>query len=145
MGFREHLIEKKTTNCRHFNGIMNDCCDAGVNYDVLREGDKYNLPCLKLNLSVKKDPAKCDKFEVMTPEEAAASADETVARGDNTLLAMRAAHADAKAKNLGKGKGGADSIPCPTGCGGTLHYRVASYNGHMHAQCSTNGCVSWME
>lgn len=40
---------------------------------------------------------------------------------------------------------GADSIECPTGCGGRLYYRVASVNGHMHAKCDTKGCVQWME
>lgn len=37
-------------------------------------------------------------------------------------------------------------IDCPV-CGGkeTLAFRRAGYNGHIHAQCSTDGCVSWME
>lgn len=37
-------------------------------------------------------------------------------------------------------------INCPI-CGGenTLHFRRASCNGHISAQCTTKGCVSWME
>jgi hypothetical protein len=60
-------------------------------------------------------------------------------------LAHRAAHDDAKAKGFRKGQGGADSIPCPICTTGRLYYRVAAYNGHMHAKCETEGCVSWME
>jgi hypothetical protein len=60
------------------------------------------------------------------------------------IKAINAAHADAKEKGYGKKKGGVDSLPCPL-CGGTLRYSVASYNGHMMASCTTEGCASWME
>jgi len=34
---------------------------------------------------------------------------------------------------------------CPK-CGtGTIHYSVASYNGHVHARCSTNKCVFFIQ
>lgn len=41
-------------------------------------------------------------------------------------------------------------IPCPCcaedGETGTLHFRYAgSYNKHLHAECSSEGCVNWME
>jgi hypothetical protein len=40
---------------------------------------------------------------------------------------------------------GAGTMRCPI-CGtGTLGYSRAGYNGHIHAKCSTNGCVAWME
>ncbi len=29
--------------------------------------------------------------------------------------------------------------------GGTLHYSVAGYNGHLWGQCTTVGCARWME
>lgn len=35
------------------------------------------------------------------------------------------------------------SVTCPK-CAGILRYSVAS-NGHVHANCSTGGCLSWME
>ena len=40
----------------------------------------------------------------------------------------------------------AGRIDCPA-CGGvkTLSFRRAGYNGHIHAHCSTAGCVNWME
>lgn len=40
---------------------------------------------------------------------------------------------------------GAGVMDCPV-CGtGKLQYSRAAYNGHVHARCSTAGCVSWME
>lgn len=39
-----------------------------------------------------------------------------------------------------------DSIPCPLCDGGTVSYMYSGhYNGHIHAQCSTAGCIQWME
>lgn len=37
-------------------------------------------------------------------------------------------------------------IPCPVCKVGTLSYsRAGRFNGHIHANCSTEGCVQWME
>jgi hypothetical protein len=56
-----------------------------------------------------------------------------------------AAHEDAKKRGLGKGRGGSGEFPCPA-CGtGTVHYSVASVNGHIHAGCTTEGCIRFME
>ena len=38
----------------------------------------------------------------------------------------------------------AGSIKCPICATGDLSYTVAG-NGHIHGQCSKDGCVSWME
>ena len=35
-------------------------------------------------------------------------------------------------------------VDCPI-CKGKLHLSQSSYNGHVHGQCETNGCVEWME
>lgn len=35
-------------------------------------------------------------------------------------------------------------IECPV-CKGRLHLSQAAYNGHVHGQCETAGCVNWME
>lgn len=142
---REQLIAKNTSDCRHFNGIQHDCCRAGVNYEELIEDGKYKLPCLKAIVGIKRDPAMCDKFATMTREEVEQDADSSLALLGKVMLARKAAHEDAKLKGFGKGRGGHDSFPCPTGCGGHLYYRVASINGHMHAKCETKDCVSWME
>ena len=40
---------------------------------------------------------------------------------------------------------GQGEMKCPV-CGtGRLRYSRANYNGHIHARCSANGCVAWME
>lgn len=59
------------------------------------------------------------------------------ARINTCLKAIREKH--------GKARGVRESMPCPTGCGGTLSYSIASYNGHVHGACSTEGCASWMQ
>ena len=145
MEFREQLIQKAMNDCKHFNGIQHDCCNAGVNYETLIENGKYRIPCLKLAVGINRDPALCEKFTAMTREEAEADADSLITHEANVMLAIKAAHEDAKKKGYRKGHGGHDSFPCPTGCGGYLYYRVASVNGHMHAKCETEKCISWME
>jgi hypothetical protein len=145
MNLREQLIAKAMSDCRHFNGIQHECCKAGVNYEQLIEQEKYRIPCLKTAIGLKRDPALCDKFSAMSREEAETSVDSSLRRSEKTMLAVDAAHKDAKRKGFKVGAGGQDSCPCPTGCGGRLYYRVASINGHMHAKCETPNCVSWME
>lgn len=41
-------------------------------------------------------------------------------------------------------RGKAETIACPV-CEGKLHLAQAAYNGHVHGQCETKNCVSWME
>ena len=41
-------------------------------------------------------------------------------------------------------RGVAGKLKCPVCETGTLQYSRAS-NGHVHAGCSTKGCVNWME
>ena len=40
---------------------------------------------------------------------------------------------------------GSGIMVCPICKTGMLKYSRAKYNGHVHAQCLTPGCVSWME
>lgn len=42
--------------------------------------------------------------------------------------------------------GECDTIDCPV-CKGEkcLDFSRSGYNGHIHAACRTEGCVSWME
>lgn len=40
---------------------------------------------------------------------------------------------------------GCGKMKCPVCNEGELRYSRASYNGHVHAKCSTQGCVAWME
>lgn len=36
-------------------------------------------------------------------------------------------------------------VPCPVCEEGQLHYRISGLNGHIHASCTKDGCVNWME
>jgi len=150
----ENLIRQLVGRCHHFNGSQNECCKAGVNYAELGgpiKGRALRMPCHDPSLFVKRREelgytlAACSKLERATREEAEKEAAEIIEHGDRLMKVCAAAHADATAKGFKKGNGGADSMPCPTGCGGRLYYRVATYNGHMHAKCETEGCASWME
>ena len=129
-------------------------CPAGVNYAELGgpiEGRALRMPCHDPSVFAKRREelgyklAECLKLERTTREEAEKEAAELIEYGDRMMKVCAAAHGDAKNKGLKKGNGGSSQMPCPTGCGGTLHYTVASYNGHMHAKCETEGCASWME
>lgn len=48
-------------------------------------------------------------------------------------------HGNAKPKN-----DVVSTIECPK-CKGVLRYRISSYNGHIHGQCETEGCLAWMQ
>ena len=139
--FRESIIRKSMVNCKHFNGIHHDQCEAGITYDT---SGKFALPCLP-SLADKRERLTCESFCVMTKEEAESEADEFERAYQTAVVARKAAKDDAKAKNLGRGNGGRGNLKCPVCTDGILHYTVAWLNGHMHAKCSTAGCVAWME
>lgn len=40
---------------------------------------------------------------------------------------------------------GEGKMECPVCRTGELKYSRSNYNGHVHAKCSTVGCVAWME
>lgn len=143
---RSKMVEKHMNRCTHFNGIMQETCKAGVNYRQLagvEMGMVKLLPCFVDEWH--NDTRMCDKLEVPTRAEAEQYVDEVEARSKVMMMCLTKAHEDAESKGLKKGHGGLGEMPCPTECGGTLQYSVASYNGHMHARCTTPKCVSWME
>lgn len=145
MDIREQFIKSALASCRHFNGVQNKKCKAGVPYLEWKQGvEERAMPCIPKHINGR-ETWPCELFEIMSQADAEREADERIVIMNRGAKARQAAHADAKAKGLGKGRGGVGQIAC-TGCdGGTLHYSVAAYNGHMHGRCTTPGCVSWME
>jgi hypothetical protein len=150
----ENLIRQIEGRCHHFNGMQNECCKAGVKYkDLTGEGlgSALKLPCTSsISFSKRRDElgikiSECSKLSRVTREEAEKEVQDIIKDGDRMMKICSAAHADAEAKGLKKGNGGRSTMLCPANCGGTLAYSVATYNGHMHAQCSTENCASWME
>ena len=141
---REQHVKHEMGQCVHFNGIQHDKCRAGVAYRELfgnEPGWAKHLCCL----GDKESPTTCGSAHFPTREEAEKEVDEFEARMDRFSKALRAAKDDAKAHGLKKGSGGYGNVKCPNCEDGQIKYSVASYNGHMHAACSTPHCASWME
>lgn len=132
--------------CKHYNGTVNDLCKAGVKYTDLEQGrgsQQFSLPCFK-----DRNPlgATCEKCEFRTPEEVAAMEAEQKKRLEDLGKARAAivVHLGGQWKKGMTGRAGSIDCPVctPVGC---LNFSRSGYNGHIHAKCSTVGCVSWME
>ncbi len=127
--------------CKHYRAMSeNKTCELGISYEKFK-GKSDLCPCFKEQPA----PSPCDKAEYLTPEEVEA---------ENKWLAERIANVgkarQAIVEELGgpwrKGTlGGSGTIDCPV-CGtGVLRFSRAGYNGHIHAACTTETCVRWME
>lgn len=116
--------------CIHFNGIMNDCCKAGIKYADVRIDRPYKFPCLKQG-------GECSSCQFPTGEEVKNRIGEITDMGNKSLVAY------AKIKeHIGETKGVSGVIDCE--CGGKLKFSVASTNGHIWAACSQCG-ISFVE
>jgi len=119
-----------------------DTCEAGVDYEAWR-GTKFNArPCfLDEKGQSKPNATSCPSLRRPTTEEIVAHKAWLEKRWELMGVVMvgigpwRAAH---------KGKSASDIVECPA-CNGRLHLSIAAYNGHVHGNCETEGCVSWME
>lgn len=141
---RERHISRIMRTCVHFTGIQYESCKADVNYHAqfgTGAGCFANIPCTYEDQEKLKG---CELAKYPTREEAEREESDREASTKRSLRAMIIAHEDAKTKGYGEGHGGTDSVKCPLCPDGVIRYSVASYNGHMHAAC-TSGCVSWME
>lgn len=145
--------------CIHFNGVQHDLCKRGVNYAQFGGP----MPCIKLiHKSARggtylrpgeqpvesrpfpgSDRAKpCPFYEEPTDEQVQADRARTEASLTRTIAAIKVA-----SEWRVKPKPAHDRHEvkeCPV-CKGRLHLSQSSYNGHVHGQCETDGCVRWME
>jgi hypothetical protein len=128
--------------CVHYQGKSSPTCKAGIRYaDVTVPGDGFLLrrrPCFA------DGAGECTARVWPTQEELA----EEKRRIDGVFANMTVARTSIvihiKTQGMWKRNYGA-VIVCPI-CGGNLHYTYAgAYNGHIHADCETPGCVEWME
>lgn len=117
----EQIINK----CIHFNGVMNKCCKAGVNYADVRIDKPYKFPCLNQG-------GECELRIFPTPEELQEEIVETQAH----VIKSLAAYAKIK-EHFNKTKAYAGTVSCE--CGGSLRYTCATVNGHIWARCDTCG------
>lgn len=148
----DDYVSDRVQKCRHFNGMTNKECRAGVEYATVRvyhepPGTGMSCPCL---LKYAKVPCHCEKASYPTREEAEVEQrqqDEEVDKMiENIGTAREAIIFDIKRLGAMR-KDVRGVISCPI-CKGTdtLHYtRAGSYNGHFHAQCKTPGCIQWGE
>lgn len=130
----EERRAQRIATCRHFTGIQNPACKEAIAYSMVREltgKGPAKFACLG-DL-----PGKCPKYQPHTAEEIDAQA----AERDRRFSFFGPARKAILATKLPRGR-----VDCPM-CKGkeTLAFNVARSNGHVHAMCSTKGCLSWME
>jgi hypothetical protein len=132
--------KREYEKCHHFNGIMNKCCDAGIEYDSVRP-DGYRLPCLEPSIGDDRQKGDCSLYRLSTPEEIAA---EDAAFESAKERFMKTLPLIAEVKSSHEGEDWSGVVECPV-CSGKLHMSHAAYNGHVHGQCETKDCLAWME
>ena len=119
------LEDQIASNCKHFNGIMNDCCKIGIKYSDVRVGKPYQFPCIKTGGS-------CESSEFPNSEEVRKQLSEISEVQEKVLTAYLKIKEHYKVTKVGQGK-----LPCD--CGGQLNYTVAAINGHIWAKCKDCG------
>ena len=140
----------KKGTCKHFNGMVNERCDADVRYyDVTPDPDGVGCwrrtPCHRdrhpNDAEEFGQPGTCEKYEEPTPEEIAAYEAEIEASHQRMLKTLPVIR---RIKEEHKGESWQGVEKCPV-CDGKLHMSHAACNGHVHGRCETDGCVAWME
>jgi len=123
-----------------------DSCKAGIVYDSLK-GIPFDVrPCFCNVKQNYKQNSGCSKAEFPTTEQIREQDTESTKRFVNV---MKAREVIVKALG-GPWKDGIPSskgqIDCPIcKCKKSLLFSRSGYNGHIHATCKTENCVSWME
>lgn len=139
------LKEQKQNKCKHFSGLSEDTCKAGVKYaDVkipLGQGKVFDIPCLKDYCT----NSTCGKREFYTDAEIDEQVAESARRFERICL-IRAAIVERLGGPWKRGmEGSGGSIACPACKTGAVSFSRSGCNGHIHARCSTPDCASWME
>lgn len=156
--------------CIHFNGWRDSQsrCEAGFRYREIVGPEAFGaflrLPCIQYNvrpahgrgtyvkagervIRVEVDrkglqPAECACYIEPTDEQIQQDRAETDAALARHMIALKVASSWRVKPKPAQDRH--DVIECPI-CKGRLHLSQAAYNGHVHGQCETSGCVSWME
>lgn len=128
------------TWCKNYRAMSeHKTCLAGIDYDIFQGRPFEDRPCWH-------KCGGCAAAVYPTPEEIAAEEAEINARCEMLGKARQSivSHLGGPWKRGTPGATGV--IDCPV-CGGgkTLHFSRSGYNGHIHAKCVTEDCVSWME
>lgn len=114
-------------------------CEAGIDHDQFRPAHK---PCfMDAKGRPKPDSDPCENLRPPTSEEIAAHEVWLSDRIEKLGQAMTTIR-PWRLKN--KGRNHAEVVECPW-CKGRLHLSIVAYNNHVHGQCETKDCLSWME
>lgn len=134
----ERRIAQHMRACVHFTGIQNLKCRAEIFYDSIKDdkGTFAHIPCLKDD----KSTVICNSAKFPSREDAIKDIEKSEIAFQNCMKARKAIVEYTKGA-----RGLADKITCPICEDGTLYFSIASCNGHIHAQCDSKNCVSWME
>ena len=147
----EQVRESLTTSCRHIDKYarpLDAGCTVGCDPVAMAGGKTpgwgLRLPCKQTAPEYRRpdDPprATCSKFEPHTEEEiqqAIADHKQMAEEFPKKLSLLWEIKKTAK-------RGTTGTKPCPL-CGGTVHYSVAAYNGHVWMKCDGIGCIQLME
>ena len=135
-----------TTRCEHIKndgGYMgaDQVCAAGIRIGDLageEPGWGNRQPCHYIEGGC---PVKCIKFKPIGIEKVRANNAEMEAAMGRFMLTGPLIQ---KVKTEHKGENWSGVEECPA-CKGKLHMSHAKCNGHVHGQCETEDCLSWME
>ncbi len=129
------LVQQIEDKCIHFNGMANQFCEAGINYEAVKDKTQrpYRLPC------VKNTPfygSSCTEACFRTHEQAL---EETKKRMENFSI-VYIIQALSVISEIPENAG---TIKCPK-CGKQLRYTRA-VNGHVWGKCETQDCLNWVQ
>ena len=148
--------------CINFSGLQNESCKANHRYlDVAipltqSQIDWHNENYPELDMAgtaigkrvpcfAKNGISTCSDFREPTQTELDQQEIEIKNIIERTMKARIAIVEYLKSKNLLRSNT-SGKISCPICETGTLHFSIAgAYNGHIHAKCTTDKCVEWME
>ncbi len=135
---------KRPTFCNHYRAMSeHDTCEVGIHYDTFKGMPFDQRPCFRKRGEAVRPG--CDLAEFPTPEEEAEYEAESKKRFENIVAARRAIVAHLGGPWAKGAPGASGNIPCPVCKTGELRFSRAGYNGHIHAGCTTDGCVGWLE
>ena len=126
-------------HCKHFTGMINDVCAAGVNWREVTGGPDFGIltrtPCTN-----PEHAGKCKLHQLRTQAEI----DEENRFWDEQIALMETEEPFWQKIRYANMSGGHGVCECPR-CKGKCHWSVAASNRHLHARCETDGCISFME
>ncbi|MGD0278094.1 MAG: hypothetical protein ABSC11_02180 [Smithella sp.] len=132
--------ERYADVCIYFDGIHSVKCKAGISYN-----ENLNaLPCFKGNWTYLKIPnplPDCKKRHFPTEAEVKAFVDIEKEINDK-IKVINKILPRIKEEHYGEYWRGTEICPV---CGGILHLIHKAINGHVHGECETKDCLSWME